>query len=203
MIYLDDSTVKVGGVILPGLFKSIEVTGAAMVEEQEVEGMTAKPKQAMGFEDAKVFLELTLDDGPGTTTKLQKLRTIQSLFKTAGQQQPKVYELVNEHTAARGVSRVIFKGLATKEQNKKSELAVSIEFLEYIPITITASTGARLPAGQQNASVILNDDYQVYLSGRGAAPKLKDKTAKSPAVDDASTVSYRNTLIQTLPTEVD
>ena len=48
MIYTDGSEVMVDGVLLPGLFKSLEVTTAAEIEEQEVEGSTAKPKQATG-----------------------------------------------------------------------------------------------------------------------------------------------------------
>jgi len=195
VIFVDDSTVKVGGVILPGLFKSIEITGSALVEEQEVEGMAARPKQAIGYEDSKVFLELILDDGPGTTTKTQKLESIQHLFKKANQQLPKVYDIINEHAAARGVSRVIFKGLASKEQSSKSQITASLEFWEYIPITVkVAATGSR----QSVAPANLNEDYRDYLPDRGAAPKLPDKTSKSPAVDNASTIGYRNVLNQTL-----
>lgn len=201
MIFLDDSTVKVGGVILPGLFKSLEITGAALVEEQEVEGMATRPKQAMGYEDAKVFLELILEDGPGEVTKIQKLKTIQGLFKKAGQQQPTVYDIVNEHTAARGVSRVIFKGLATKEQSKKSELLVTLEFWEYVPVIIKANTTAARPAAP-SAQASLNPEYKGYLPARGAAPKLTDKTSKSPAVDNASTAGVRTVINQTLPSEV-
>ena len=68
MIYTDGSEVMVDGVLLPGLFKSLEVTTAAEIEEQEVEGSTAKPKQATGYEDAKISVELILlDDADGMT----------------------------------------------------------------------------------------------------------------------------------------
>ena len=40
MIYTDESTVKIDSVILPGVFKSIEVKGDANVDEQEVEGQS-------------------------------------------------------------------------------------------------------------------------------------------------------------------
>ena len=52
MIFVEDRLVKVGGVVLPGLLKSIEVTETAKVDEQEVEGSAVKPKQATGYEDA-------------------------------------------------------------------------------------------------------------------------------------------------------
>lgn len=38
MIYVEDQTIKLNGVVLPGLVKSIEVTESAKVDEQEVEG---------------------------------------------------------------------------------------------------------------------------------------------------------------------
>ena len=54
MIYTEDQIVKVNGVVLPGLVKSIEVKESAQIDEQEVEGSATKPKQATGYEDAKV-----------------------------------------------------------------------------------------------------------------------------------------------------
>ena len=54
MIYVEDELIKLNGVVLPGLIKSIEVTETAKVDEQEVEGSATKPKQATGYEDEKV-----------------------------------------------------------------------------------------------------------------------------------------------------
>ncbi len=193
MIYIDESTVKVGGVILPGLFKSIDIKGEAQVEEQQVEGNTSKPKQATGFEDAKVTLELVLEDGP-TKTKLQKLAAIQNLFKKPGQSKPTVYQIVNEHTAARGLSKVIFKSLQTKEQSKNSELSVTIEFWEYVAMTITATKSSSSTA-QAAANAALTPDYQQYLSAdRGSAPKTTNKTAQTAATDNAQAQASKNRL---------
>lgn len=195
MIFVDESTVKVGGVVLPGLFKSIEVKADAQVEEQQVEGKTAKPKQAIGFEDAKITLELVLDDGPNQT-KLEKLAVIQNLFKKPGQQKPVVHEFVHSHAAVRGVSKVIFKSLSTKEQSKKSELTVSIEFWEYIPMKITATKSGAGKGKSASGSAKLNSDYQQYLSSgsRGKAPKTSDKTAATAAADTAQTAQYKSKL---------
>ena len=65
MIYVEDELIKLNGVVLPGLVKSIEVIETAQVDEQEVEGSATKPKQATGYEDAKVNIELIIDDTPG------------------------------------------------------------------------------------------------------------------------------------------
>lgn len=197
MIYVDESTIKIGGVILPGLFKSIEIKSDALIEEQEVEGRSTKPKQATGYEDAKVSVELVLHDGP-LLTKLQKLEQIQNLFKKQGQSKPTVYEIVNEHTAARGITKVLFKNLTTKEQSKKDELTVMIEFWEYIAMTITAtkSTSTTSTAQTSTTASTLTSEYQSYLSNnRGAAPKIKDKTTKTAATDNASTQAYIGKLI--------
>ncbi|NPV89822.1 MAG: transcriptional regulator [Firmicutes bacterium] len=195
MIYIDDSTVKVGGVILPGLFKSMEIKGDALIEEQDVEGRSTKPKQAAGYEDAKINLELILQDGP-VLTKLQKLAIIQNLFKKQGQEKPIVYEIVNEHTAVRGITQVLFKNLTTKEQNKNDELSAMIEFWEYIPMTITATkAGSTSSTPAANAAAAnLNPEYQGYLTNRGAAPKLQDKTATTAAADNAETQAYKDKL---------
>lgn len=83
MIYTDEGTVKIDSVILPGVFKSIEVKGDAIVDEQEVEGQSKKPKQATGYDDVKVNIELILEDGPDMG-KLEKLETIQQIFRTSG-----------------------------------------------------------------------------------------------------------------------
>ena len=199
MIFVDESTVKVGGVTLPGLFKSLEIKTPALVEEQDVEGKTAKPKQAIGYEDAKVDLELILEDSPNQT-KLEKLAIIQNLFRRPGQTKPIVYDIVNEHTAARGVSKVIFKDLITKEQSKKSEMSVSIEFWEYIPMTIkatktstkTAQNKSQSTTSTGNTTPQLNEEYRNYLPDRGAAPKVNDKTSQSPATDNAQDALSRN-----------
>ena len=85
MIYTDESTVKIDTIILPGLFKSIEIKGDAIVDEQDVEGQSKKPKQATGYEDAKVNIELMLEDGP-LLTKIQKIEQIQQIFRLPGQE---------------------------------------------------------------------------------------------------------------------
>ena len=191
MLIIDESTVKVGGVILPGLFKSFEIKGSARVEEVEVKGRSSKPKQATGYSDSKLNLELILLDD-STKTALEKLQVIQNLFKKTGQEKPIVHEIVSKHTSTRGITKVVFKDLTTKEKNDRSEMSVSIEFWEYIPITVTATkqsssktTGNKNPAQDAAAIKKLDQKYREYLEGRGRAPKIKSKTAKSPAVDNS------------------
>lgn len=189
MIFADESTVKVDKKVLPGLYKSLEVKGSAIIDEQEVEGQTKKPKQATGYEDIKVVLELILEDGPDKVNGIDKLREISDIFRKPGQEKPVVHEIINEHTAARGVKKVIFKDLSSKGENKKSQLTAVLEFQEYSVITVkaTKSTGGA-SAAQAAAQANLNEDYLAYLPDRGAAP------GKSPAQDTADPSKYLDIL---------
>lgn len=183
MIYTEDQLVKVNGVVLPGLVKSIEVKESAKIDEQEVEGSATKPKQATGYEDAKVNIELILDDTP-TATKYQRLETVRALFRTPGQSVPQPIPIVSEDTAKHGIDKVLFKGITHKSEVEKDQLTVSLEFWEYVPQTIqtTSSSSGSSSGGSSggktaNQQTTLSSDYQKYLqANRG----------KSPAVDDAS-----------------
>lgn len=118
-------------------------------------------------------------------TKEDKLQAIQDLFKVEGQGKPQVHELISAHTAIRGAKQVIIKKVASKETNKKDEITVTIELLQYDTMKITAATasgkGKKKGTSSDNTSN-LSEDYKKYLNGgRGLAPKRQNKTAMSPA----------------------
>lgn len=184
MIYVEDERIKLNGVVLPGLVKSIEVTETAKVDEQEVEGSAVKPKQATGYEDAKVNIELIIDDTQ-TQTRYERYAVLRAIFRSSGQTVPQPIPIISEDTAAHGIEKVIFKKLTHKGENKKSQLSVNIELWEYIPQTITAVSASSSAASKNSGSETadssdtqstLTPDYQKYL---------ETKRGKSPAVDDA------------------
>lgn len=198
MIYFDDECMKVGGIVLPGIYKSIEVKHSAKVEEQQVEGSDSKPKQATGYEDAKINIELLLIDS-SDKTKYQKLETIQSIFKKSDQEKPEVMEIISEQTSIRGIRNVIFKDLTSKEQNTKDTITVTLEFWQYVPVEITvsqnnssgsssssssssSSNSSSSSSGSSSSSSGLSSEYESYLSStRGKAPAIGDKSSSSPA----------------------
>lgn len=189
MIYVEDQLVKVNGVVLPGLLKSIEVKETAKIDEQEVEGSAAKPKQATGYEDAKVNIELILDN-VGSNTKYQRLATLRAIFRKPGQAVPQPIPIVSEDTAAHGIDKVLFKNLSHKAESEKDQLSVTLEFWEYIPQTIAAKkSGSGSSSGKATAQTAssLNSDYKNYLSSN---------RGKSPAVDDASSSAAMNRVSQ-------
>lgn len=184
MIYVEDELIKLNGVVLPGLVKSIEVIETAKVDEQEVEGSATKPKQATGYEDAKVNIELIIDDTP-SQTKYQRYATLRAIFRSPGQSVPQPIPIVSEDTAAHGVEKVIFKKLSHKGENKRGQLTATLELWEYIPQTITAKSGSSSGSGKSGGSSASNlkANYKDYLS---------NDRGKSPARDDADTTAAMN-----------
>lgn len=185
MIYVEDERIKLNGVVLPGLIKSIEVTESAKVDEQEVEGSSAKPKQATGYEDAKVNIELLIDDTE-TQTKYERYAVLRAIFRTSGQTVPQPIPIVSEDTAAHGIDKVIFKKLTHKGENKKSQLTANLELWEYVPQTIKAVSASQKSSkkssktSDKSAGDGLPPEYQEYL---------ETKRGKSPAVDDAGSAA--------------
>lgn len=193
MIYAEDQRIKLNGVVLPGLVKNIEVTETARVDEQEVEGSSVKPKQATGYEDAKVNIELIIDDTP-TQTKYQRYAVLRALFRLPEQSVPQPILIVSEDTAVHGIEKVIFKKLTHKGENKKGQLTVTLELWEYIPQTITATKASGKSSSSKKSSKsssgtqsTLSAEYQTYLD---------TKRGKSPAVDDASAAKALNKVKQ-------
>lgn len=190
MIYLDDDFMKMDGILLPGLFKSLEVNTDATVDEQEVEGNSKKPKQATGYEDAKITIELSLMDSENQT-KEEKLRILQNLFRMPGQEKPQVHNFISEHTALRGITQVIVKNMTSKETNKKDEITVSLELWEYVVMTIQAVKKSEKSSNKKQTETAtasgLSEDYKNYItSDRGKAPKNTNKKQFTPAVDNGS-----------------
>lgn len=185
MIFVEDQVIKLNGVVLPGLVKSIEVTESAKVDEQEVEGSAAKPKQATGYEDAKVIIELIIDDTQ-RADKYQRFAVLRSIFRKPSQSVPQPIPIVSQDTAAHGIDKVIFKQLSHKGENKKGQLTVSLELWEYIPQTITATTGSGGSGSSGSSGTTqssLTSEYESYLSkNRG----------RSPATDNASAAKALN-----------
>ncbi len=195
MIYFDDDTIKIDSVVLQGIYKSIEVEHEAKIDEQTVEGSSSKPKQATGYEDAKINIEISLMDSE-SATKEDKLKAIQELFKPAGQSLPQPHELISAHASIRGVEKVIIKKMSSKETNKKDEIVVNIELLQYDTMKIKAASGTSSKKSsngtdKKESTSNLSENYKNYLgNSRGAAPKRLNKTTMTPAQDERWRMQY-------------
>lgn len=191
MIYIDDNSVMVGGWILPGLLKSIEVDGEILYDELEIEGRSDRPKQVTGYADGKIYIDLILH-GQTEDEVIQKLTKIQRIFRKPDVKTPYAYYVVNRHINARDINLIVLKKVTSKEvAGQGYNIVVNLEFFEYNPITITAQksnaseAAASSSVAQQSTNNTLTEEYQTYLSeDRGKAPKIHSKAAASPAVDD-------------------
>ncbi|MEA4893546.1 MAG: transcriptional regulator [Peptococcaceae bacterium] len=184
MIFEENSGIKLDGQLLPGVLKSIEVEGEALIDAATVEGSKKKPKQSIGYDDKKVYVELILADGPGAKTAKDKLETLEKLYCATGQAKPKAMTIVNEHTARRGISKILWKSLVTKESNKDDLITASLEFWEDTVMTLTATKAGGSTQTGQTAGI--SSEYQDYLTTRGVGRRksVASVTAYSPVAAD-------------------
>lgn len=192
MIFIEDQSIKVGSVVLPGLYKSLEIDGSAIVEDVKVEGVKKIPRQATGYEDHKIKLTIELENSV-QKNRWDKLKMIQNLFKEPSAKKPKVYDFINQHTQIRGIGKVIFKKLSSNEHSKRQVIMCELEFVEYESIKVSAQKktnskntkqkkkkkskqSSKKKAMKKSASMPnTTKEYQEYLKHRGKSPSVDRK----------------------------
>lgn len=175
MLYKEDRQIMLGGVTLPGALKKLEIKPSAIIEEVTVEGSSSRPKQAVGYEDCKISIELIIDDTPYNNAA-DAIAEVRSIFrKNNSQKKPQPVEIVSAETAIFDISKVLVKEMNLKRDNKTNQYSLSLELWEYIPAVITVQKSSWQAAAEP---LPLSSGYQSYLqSGKGKAPV----TEKSPA----------------------
>lgn len=187
MILIDDSSIKVGSVVIPGLYKGMDIEGSVILEEVKVEGAKKIPKQAVGYEDHKITLTVELCDSEDQS-RWEKLRIIQHLFKEPSEDKPKPYDFISQHTQLRGIAKVLFKKLSSSESAKNDALIVNLEFVEYEALKITAtSSSAKAKKAASSSGMkkeqksrrvppsVATREYQEYLKTRGKSPSVDNR----------------------------
>ena len=120
MLYVQEKVVKLGGIYLEGQVTSVEVQEAGSVYVAQDEKGRYKKSQPVGYENAKVMIDILLEDTK-TATTLEQLTEMQRLFKPYGQDKPKLLPIVNEDCAVRGITKVYFKNLTSKKVISESK----------------------------------------------------------------------------------
>lgn len=128
MLIVQEKLVKLGGVKLSGQVKSIDITEAATIENIEDDKGKTKASQPTGYEAAKITVEFILEDSR-TMTQEEQIGALQQLFHPYGQAKAKLLQITNDDCAARGISKVYFQQLTTKNVIAESGRTATLELL--------------------------------------------------------------------------
>lgn len=177
MLFIEDEIIKLGGVVLSGQVKSVEITQEATIDEIEDDKGQTKASQPTGYGAAKITVDFILEDGSKST--LEQIADMQRLFKDYGQTAARLLPVVNEDCSARGITEVYFKSLGTKSVTASSGRTASL-VLETPTIasiqtqTVESGNGETSGSGQQSGGT---------TGTVGNTNKTTKDTTKSPAHD--------------------
>ena len=169
VLTFDHGAVSLNGALLPGVLKSMAVRGAVRFDESQMDGMSGKVKNPIGWEDSGITLALKLTSEDDSTC-YDKLQQIDAVFKGYDDgANPQIYRIANPHAAARSVEQVIFSGLDSAETEDDDVILASLNFTEHQPIV---SRAEKRVASSDKA----------YPSN--SAPAVGSKKAEDPQPDE-------------------
>lgn len=197
MLYVADKIVEIGGIVIPGHVKKVEVTETATVDEVKDDNGKLKAVQAIGYEAGKVNITVTLEDMAGKDT-LSQLMDIQRLFKASGAQTPNLMPIVCEDCAARGIGAVFIKSVTSAKVTEKSIREIVLECVapEVVGIQVEVVPGETAAAVQAaGASAVAGAAVAAAAVPKKNQTNAKSKTTKavtkSPANDSQPTYTHR------------
>jgi len=148
-----DGTPDIANVLFrfPVPHQQMSIKQSVKVDEVDIPGRSGKIKQAVGYEDTEVTINLTLvdeEDRAGTVTRsaLDQYRELQAAFRDrsdpVGEGQtakasfavPTIFSIQSRLTDACGIKTVLFKGLDVSDQPGTTDLEASISFSEFEPV---------------------------------------------------------------------
>lgn len=187
MLYVHEKVAKLGGVYLGGQVSSVEVQEAATINVAQDDKGAVKKTQPVGYDNAKVIIDIILEDGPEETA-LEQLTSIERLFKAPEQTKPKLFAIVNEDCAARGISQVYFKSFTSKKIISESKMIASLELWEpkTASITVVKEAGS---AGTTGNNSNKSKGRSSATDKRNTSSGSSKSKGKSPARDTRSTVN--------------
>jgi len=167
--------VKVGTTLLPGIYQSMQISGALRFDEMMMQGLSGTSKQPLGFEDAVVSLNMILPTNDSATC-YDRMQVIAALFNNADSNGvPYVYKLINNLVSIWGIKQVLFKELKVKDDNeKKDSLLVEITFTEYVPVIVRRETRATPPGNLDPYTDFTKYDASTIQTKTGVVSPAKD-----------------------------
>ena len=196
MLYVNEKVAKLGGIYLGGQVSSVEIQEAATIYVAQDDKGKVKQTQPVGYENAKIIIDIILEDSPEKTA-IDQLTEMERLFRAPGQDRAKLFAIVNEDCAARGISEVYFKSLTSKQVVSESKRIASLELWapKAAGIKVVKTAGST-----QKSSVKTTENTGIKTTGKPGLDTLTissvtgvingattQKTAASPAQDSRIT----------------
>lgn len=174
--------VYIGQKLIPGILVSMRVNAGVRFDRAERDHMSGKNKIPLGWEDAdiQITLDLLCDE---TGDCYDKLTVINNQFKGCDNgKNPRILQVTNTHLRSRGVSKVVFSGLESNEDDQSDVIRVNLAFSEHLPAVVKRekqvnaakkAVGAVAPAvnvkSQPAASTtIVSDPPNPFMAGFNA-----------------------------------
>lgn len=133
MIIRADTTegiIMLDGVPLHGVFTDISIGGEILLDSSNSGGNGVSRKVMKGYSDKDISLRLTLIPTDEKTV-YDQLEDLERLFRDVNSGVPKIFTIVNPHVFARNIQKVLFKSLASNEDNSSERIDVSMTFVEF------------------------------------------------------------------------
>lgn len=143
---------KLGDVLVPGIYQGCEIRGNVKLDEIDVPGQSGKSTQPLGFEDATIALRMTLTNDENSSP-YDKVKTIVKLFQATDKKaKPYIYRIVNQLTSIWGIKEVIFRELAIADSNSRDYIYADINLREYKPAIVKKETKTSHPTKQEKST---------------------------------------------------
>lgn len=183
--------IKLNDSFIPGVFQKLSIDNEVKYDQKLVSGSSGTKKQAVGFEDATVSVTYLLQNDE-QSTPYKKLQELVALFRSMDKSaKPQIYNIVNEHIAAFGIDRVLFKGIRTNEDNRKDYITATLDFIEWEPPVVKIEERA-VRGKVKSRKKLTAADLKKYQKQQFSLDTIADPgesnsevtMPESPAVDD-------------------
>lgn len=158
--------------------RQMAIKQAVKVDEVKIPGRSGKAKQAVGYEDSEITINLTLVDiedrsGAVKRSALAQYKDLQAAFRDRSEPVgaskshkstrivPTIYAVQSRLTDACGIKTVLFKSMDVNEQPGTTDLEVTISFVEF---EAAAVQGEKRRNQTTNAAASANSDLNGNVS---------------------------------------
>jgi len=128
--------IMLGDFILPVPPKSVRISKAAKIDQQQIPGKNGTVKMAVGYDDATIDIQLEIPDrvvnGFVVETANQRYKKVYNAFKSDGNRSvPKSVKIVSTMTYAMGINNVLIKNIEGSMNAEYNHYEVKLSLVEY------------------------------------------------------------------------